>query len=165
MEELEPTEKSKSKIKRELLALQDLGRELVELPEKQLLKMPVSEILLEAIRAARGLKKGARQRQLRYIGGLISNEDAPAIQQALASALTPSRELVEKFHAVEKWRDRLLSDGDLAINEFLVLVPDADRQQLRNLVRNANHELKDNKAPRSARLLFGYCRDLLNTIT
>ena len=165
MEEPEQTEKSKSKIKRELLALQETGRELAELPEKQLLKIPLSEALLEAIRETRGLKKSARQRQLRYIGGLIANEDALAIQRALADALTPSRELVENFHQVEKWRGRLLSDGESAITEFLNLVPDADRQQIRNLVRNAKRELKDAKAPRSARLLFVYCRDLLNTIT
>lgn len=165
MEEPELTEKSKSKIKRELLALQDLGRGLVELPDKQLLKIALSDSLREAIRAARGLKKSARQRQLRYIGGLISHDDPQALQQALDSALKPTRELVEDFHQVEKWRDRLLSEGDLAITEFLELVPNADRQQLRNLVRNANRELKDNRAPRSARLLFGYCRDLLNAIT
>ena len=70
----EDTGKSKSKIKREFLRVQELGRELVELPEKHLIKFPLREETFDAIRAAKSLNRGARQRQLRYLGGLRVHE-------------------------------------------------------------------------------------------
>lgn len=54
-------EKSKSQIKRELLALDPLTEELLELPERQLLSLALSEELLAALRIARGLKRPDRR--------------------------------------------------------------------------------------------------------
>lgn len=153
------SERSKSQIKRELHALQDLGRDLVALPDKSLARLPLSESLGAAIREARPMARGARQRQLRYIGGLIAHEDVDAIRQALDEVLRPGREAVEQFHEVEKWRDELIEGGEEAINELLVHRPDADRQHLRRLVRNVQKERRENKPPKAARLLFKYLRD------
>lgn len=157
-------EKSKSKVKRELHALQDLGRELVELPDKQLVKIPLPEPLLQAIREARTMSRGARQRQLRYIGGLLPHEDVDLIRAALHEVLHPGREAVERFHGVERSRDELLAGGEEAVTKFIERFPDADRQQLRRLVRNAHKEQKENKPPKSARLLFKFLRNLLDPI-
>jgi ribosome-associated protein len=155
---------SKSRIKRELLAVQELGKVLVDLPEKHLVKIPVSAHLREAIQAARELKRGARQRQIRYIGALLSDEGVEPIRLALEETLRPDRDAVEQFHQVEQWRDKLLSGGDEAINEILSLTPSADRQKLRRLVRTALQEKVADKPPRTNRLLFAYLRDLLNPV-
>ena len=157
--EFEP-QHSKSRLKRELLALQEFGRELVELPEKNLVKLPLPEPLLEAIREARSMKRGARQRQIRYIGGLLSHEDVEPIRHALRDLLQPTVEDARAFREIELWRDRLLQGGEDAIGEFVAHRPDADRRQLRSLVRNANKEHQENGSPKSARLLFKYLRDL-----
>ena len=57
-------------------------------------------------------------------------------------------------------RDRLIDQGDDAIAEVLNLWPDADRQQLRTLIRNAKKEKEGNKPPKSARQIFQYLREL-----
>ena len=55
---------------------------------------------------------------------------------------------------------RLIDQGDDAIAEVLNLWPDADRQQLRTLIRNAKKEKEGNKPPKSARQIFQYLREL-----
>ncbi len=82
MTELKP---SKSARKREYLALQQLGEELLNLKEPDLLDMQLDEELLEAVLEARHIKAhGALRRQKQYIGKLMRNIDAAPIRAALA---------------------------------------------------------------------------------
>ena len=64
------------------------------------------------------------------------------------------------FHKLEQLRDRLIVEGDDAVEEVLSLWPNADRQQLRSLIRNAKKEKEGNKPPKSARQIFQYLREL-----
>lgn len=78
--------KSKSQIKREMLALQELGEKLVKLKPEQLKKIPLDEDLLTAILQAQTIKShGALRRQLQYIGRLMRSCDAEPIQAAFAA--------------------------------------------------------------------------------
>jgi ribosome-associated protein len=71
--ELKP---SKSAKKREYLALQKLGEELITLRESELATLPLDEDLLEAIQEAHQIKAhGALRRQKQYIGRLMRNID------------------------------------------------------------------------------------------
>lgn len=155
-------EKSKSQVKRELHELQDLGKQLVELPAKQLQKLPLSEPLHRAILEAKTFSRRALQRQLKYIGGLIPREDVEAIRRGLDSLLQPHRDHVRDFHETEQQRDRLIAGDDTLLNE-LVDRHGADRQHLRQLVRNAQKEQAQNKPPKSARILFQYLTELRET--
>ena len=65
------------------------------------------------------------------------------------------------MHRVEEWRERLLEDGDDALAGFIALHPSADRQHVRQLVRNALAERKANKPPHASRELFRALRELL----
>ncbi len=152
-------EKSKSQIKRDLLALQELGRQLVDLPARDLKKIPVSETVLEAISDAHRFKHGALKRQLQFLGGLMREEDSAAIQLALDGLTQPKREAVRLMHQIEAWRDSLLAGDDEVLNQ-LVGDLNADRQYLRQLVRNAAREKEHNKPPKSARVLFQYLQEL-----
>ena len=67
---------------------------------------------------------------------------------------------VSLFHKLEMLRDRLVEEGDVAIPTVLELYPDADRQQLRSLIRNAQKEKATNKPPKSFRQIFQYLREL-----
>jgi ribosome-associated protein len=58
------------------------------------------------------------------------------------------------MHRAEHWRERLLAGGDDALGELLAEHPGADRQQLRQLVRNALDERAKNKPPRAFRELY-----------
>jgi len=163
MQDTEENEKkSKSQIKREFLALRDLGRELVELPGKALHQLPLSESFRAAILATRQLKMEALRRQLKHIGKLVRDEDIDAIQIALKNLRQPLGMEIKAFHEVESWRDALLGGDDKLLEELCERFEKLDRQHIRQLVRNANKERVANKPPKSARVLFRHLKELMS---
>lgn len=81
---MDETKPSKSARKREYLALQKLGEELIPLQEQDLRSMGLDEDLLEAVLEARRMsKRGALRRQKQYIGKLMSRVDPEPIREAL----------------------------------------------------------------------------------
>lgn len=152
--------KSKSQMKREMQALRDLGKELVDLPVSVLKKIDLSEAVYEAVTLAQGLKREALRRQLQHIGKLLREEDEAATRQALAQIAQPQRDEVRALHEIEHWRDRLINGDDEIINQLVERFPAAERQQLRTLVRNARKESELDKPPKSSRLLFKYLKEL-----
>ena len=76
---------SKSQMKRESEALQDLGEELVNLKPTELAKVPLDEELQDAIALAHRLKgkREAWRRHLQFIGRLMRSRDITEIEQAL----------------------------------------------------------------------------------
>lgn len=153
--------KSKSQLKREMHALQALGEELVKLPKEQFEKISLPETLHDAVLQARHIQKhGALKRQLQYIGRLMREIDASPVQEQLDTIKGVSQQATQALHRLERWRDRLLSEGDAALEELIEQHPHADRQHLRQLIRSAHKEMLDNKPPKSARAMFRYLRDL-----
>ena len=147
-------DKSKSQVKRELLALDPLTEELLDLPERQLLALALSEELLSALRIARGLKRGARKRQLRFARGLLAQADHGAVAAAIAAFKRPQRAQVDAMHELEEWRERLIAGDETLLNALFDRFRDLDRQYLLQLVRNAKAERLAQKTPRAARALF-----------
>ena len=156
-----PDENSKSKRKREVTALQDLGEELLKLNPAQLEQIPLPEDVRSAIdEAIKMSAHGALRRQKQFIGKLMRNVDAAPIQVALDAIKEHGHTSVARFRELERWRDRLLAEGDAAISAFVEAYPQADRARLRTLARNAQAEQTRDEAPKSARTLFRYLRDL-----
>jgi len=151
---------SKSEIKRDAEELKRLGLEMVELGKNALDKIPLDEELRAAIELAQKIKKEGRRRQLQLIGKMLRNRDVDPIRQALDKLKNRHNQQVALFHKLEMLRDRLIEEGDDAVPEVLKLWPQADRQQLRSLIRNAKKEKEGNKPPKSARLIFQYLREL-----
>ena len=54
----------------------------------------------------------------------------------------------------------LIRDGDKALSGVIDRFPQADRQHLRQLVREAQREKKADKPPAASRRLFRYLREL-----
>ena len=81
---MDDTKPSKSARKREYLARQKLGEDLIPLLESDLRSMGLDEDLLDAILEAKRLKKhGALRRQKQYIGKLMGRlDDAEPIRAA-----------------------------------------------------------------------------------
>lgn len=152
---------SKSEIKRDAEELKRLGLEMVELGKNALDKIPLDEELRAAIELAQKIKKEGRRRQLQLIGKMLRNRDVEPIRQALDKLKNRHNQQVALFHKLEMLRDRLIEEGDDAVPEVLKLWPQADRQQLRSLIRNAKKEKEGNKPPKSARLIFQYLRELV----
>lgn len=152
---------SKSQLKRDADALKKLGETITRLNHNQIDSLPLSEDLHDAIFAYRRIKQhGGRKRQLQYIGKLMRSSDSGTIQAEVDKILNVSAVETARLHRIESMRDALIQQGDTALGEVLSNYPRADRQHLRQLMRNASHELKANKPPRSARELFRYLRDL-----
>ena len=152
---------SKTRKKKDMLALQDLGVKLVELNEQQLGTMQLPEPLLAAVREARRLTRHeARRRQMQYIGRLMRDIDPAPIRDRLDEWRGQGREHTAQLHALERWRDDLLA-GDPALERFLREYPGADSQQLRTLIRNARREQGAALPPKSYRELFRVLRDVV----
>lgn len=77
---------SKSSRKRAAHAAQALGERLIALKESDLVRLPIPENLLDAVREARRIKaRGGLARQKQYIGKLMRDLDTAAIEDALQS--------------------------------------------------------------------------------
>ncbi|EEP0995690.1 ribosome-associated protein [Salmonella enterica] len=151
---------SKSEIKRDAEELKRLGAELVDLGKNALDKIPLDADLRDAIELAQRIKMEGRRRQLQLIGKMLRQRDVEPIRQALDKLKNRHNQQVVLFHKLEHLRDRLIVEGDDAVAEVLILWPNADRQQLRSLIRNAKKEKEGNKPPKSARQIFQYLREL-----
>lgn len=155
---------SKSQRKRESTALLDLGAELIALSNEQLAQLALPDSLLEAVTGAASIRQhGGRKRQMKFIGGLLRKMDAEPIREALARLKNQSVHAAREHRKVERWRDALLDQGDEALTALLSEYPEADRRRLRQLIRGAREERSADKAPKSARLLFRYLRELIGS--
>lgn len=159
---LEEDEKSKSQVKREAHELLDLGAELLKLPKEQFAKIDLPETLHDAITEGQRITQhGARKRHMQYIGKIMRNVDAEHIREQIDTLAGTSKQAAAALHHIEKWRDDLLAKGDDALERLLSEFPTADRQYLRQLIRNAKKEEQSKKPPKSARALFKCLRGLL----
>jgi ribosome-associated protein len=152
---------SKTRRKREMQELQDLGEELVALTPDKLAGLDLPTRLLDAVLDARRISKfGALRRQMQYVGRLMREADADAIRSQLDVWKGTSVSETARLHAIERWRTRLIGD-DLALGELLGQFPRADAQRLRALIRNVKREAAAKKPPKSFRELFQELREIL----
>lgn len=157
-------EKSKTQVKRELHALQDLGQRLAALKPDLLNKLPLTEELRTALaEAPRHTANSAKKRHTQFIGRLMRDQDTDAILTLLDQLDASTRQYNERFHGLERWRDRLLNGNDETLESFVSEYPEADRQHLRQLIRQGQHEAAQNKAPAASRKIFKYIRELDET--
>tara|TARA_B110000977_G_scaffold200881_1_gene293004 strand:- start:2316 stop:2843 length:528 start_codon:yes stop_codon:yes gene_type:complete len=152
---------SRSEIKREAMAFQKLGEKVIELSNKDFAKVALWPELEDAIMLARRLpNKDAKRRQIRLIGKLLRTGEHEDISKALKAIEVEASLQNHRFHAIEKLRDELIAGDDQTIQGAIEKYHAADRGTLRQLVRNVLKEQSQNQAPKSARKLFSYLRDL-----
>lgn len=153
---------SKSARKRDALALQKLGEELIAAPDELLARLELPERLIEAIREARRItSRGATVRQRQFIGKLMRGIDAEPVREALASRDAVGRADAARFRRIEEWRDRLLAEGEMALDALVSEYPHAPRAPLASLVARARDERARGRPPAAARELFRTLRTLL----
>jgi len=152
---------SKSRRKREMQDLQDLGAQLLALSPGQLAKFPVSGELLAAIAEARRFTRRdeALRRQMQYIGKLMRGVDPEPIRARLAMLRGESASEIARLHRLERLRDELLAD-EQTVEKIVHEWPGADIQRLRTLRRNALKEREQQRPPRAYREIFKVLRDL-----
>ena len=164
-DDLEP--KSRAEQKREAEAAQAMGKLLVELSAEQITemadKLDFADKLRHALLECRTIKSHeARRRQLQFIGKLMRGVELEPVQNMLAAFKRSGVAQTAQFHLIEDWRERLLSQGEPALNELLQNFPALDGKHVRKLIAAAKHEAANKQSPKSARLLFRYLRDNLS---
>jgi ribosome-associated protein len=151
---------SKSQRKREAHELLELAKKLISMPEAILNSLPMDQDLRDAVDFARSIRAhGARKRQLMTVGKMLRKRDSGPLTDAVNNIDQKNRQENVRFHQLEAWRDRLIEDSDQALSELLKHSPDINVQILRQLIRNAQKEIKLGKPPTAARKLFKLLRD------
>jgi ribosome-associated protein len=153
--------KSRTQAKNEDRALQKLGEQLVGLSYTQLEKIDMPVELREAIGLARQTTAhAARNRQIKYIGGLLRRMELSPIRDVLENIRLGDHDKAMAFKRIETWRDALTRGDSSLIEEILACCPDAERQRLTRLVRNAKKEFEADKGVTGSRLLFRYLKEI-----
>ena len=149
---------SRSEQRRAALDVLALAHLLMDKSAGELSKLPMDDALRGHVAEAKRITSPiARKRAAAFLAKQMRKEDdevLDAIREALDANSEGSRRQVADMHRAESWRMRLLEGGDEALAEFIAANPDADRQRLRQLVRNAQEEAKRNKPPRAFRELY-----------
>ena len=147
---------SKSQLKRDSQAIQDLGKRLAALSANDLARIPLDEPVLEAIVLAHRIqnKRSALKRHYQFLGKLLRARDTEAIFAALYDIDNEGQHSINKHHRAERWRDRIIEQGIDAIEALIVEIERADRQKLRQLWRNHQHAKTDAKRIQHSRLLY-----------
>jgi ribosome-associated protein len=159
--EVDELEKSKSQIKREFAELQKLGEKLVTLKPTQISAFSFSQIILDALDEYTRIKnRTAQHRHIRRIGKLLADEDVTSIRQNLERLSSNHPEERRRVKLLEEWRERLITDGDSALNELASLCKELDRHYLRQLIRAAQKERASGKTPSAAKKIFAYIKTL-----
>lgn len=157
---LEP--ESRSERKRQMLALQKIGEVLVDLPDAQLAMIPLEGALADAIALARTITAHeGKRRQLQYIGKLMRDVDPEPIVAALEKIQLKDQRSKAKFHQIERWRDKLIAEGDKKLENFIKQFPQTDSQRLRTLIRRAQQDNKANRISSAETELFRYLREVI----
>ena len=153
---------SRTQKKQEAEAAQELGERLLEISSKQLKSLDLPENLFDAVIEAKNIKAhGGRKRQLQFIGKLMRHIELDDIVAFFEDLDNKHYSANAKFKNMEIWRDRLISEGNDAIQAFKNERPEADVQKLRQLVRNATNKKNEKLALKSKRAIFQHIKEVI----
>src|SRR4051794_1117713 len=129
----EPAKETRGEKKRKALQLERLGESLVKLPPAKFARVPMPDDLRAAVTEARRIThtRGGYRRQVQFIGRIMRTLDAQPIADALESMKNEDAPSAAAFKKAERWRDRLMEEGDPALEALVVEAPAADRTKLR----------------------------------
>ena len=153
---------SKSARKRQSDDLQALGEALIELSAAELDELPLPEVLRDAVLLAQRITAhGGLYRQKQYIGKLMRKIDAEPIRDAIEARRDRERVEALRFHRVEQWRDKLLTEGASAIVTLKEEFPNIDAAQVGTLTERARKEQQSStqKITPAGRELFRLLRE------
>ncbi len=142
-------------------ALLRLAKTLVELRPAQLADVPLPTEVRAEVEICRPLRKGARVRQLRRVSQLLRRLELAPIVAAAEDDRHRQRPRAQRERRVEHWGRRLCEQGDPALAELLAEHPRADRQRLRQLMRQVRKAPEGPAAATARRGLLRALRSLL----
>jgi ribosome-associated protein len=153
---------SKSARKREIEAMQQLADRMTGLSDRELERLGVGAPLRAALSEARAMKaSSARNRHIKYCVRLMDPQELDQVQAYLADRQSQQVASNRLLHAAERWRDRLVEEGDAGLDALLEEHADLDRHALRQLQRDAARERATGRPAGAGRKLFRALRDAL----
>jgi len=147
---------SKSQKKRNMLALQSVGGELVLLSTEVIAKLDLPDELRVAVLDAKripGSKHGGNKRQMQYIGRLMREVDPAPILIQLQALKAPNQKQTAQHHLAERWRERMLADAT-SIAAFVREFPEAEQTMLEKYLADAKDDHSKQRPPKNFRLLY-----------
>jgi ribosome-associated protein len=160
----EPPPPTKGELKRRARSTQDLAERLIEAPPEVVDGLALPEKLADAIALARRITAhGAALRQRQFVAKLMRHLDPGPIETALDADAVAARHEAARFKRAERWRDRLVKDGQTALAEFQSAFPGAAGAELERLVAAAVAERRGSQPPGAGRKLFRFVQDVLAT--
>jgi ribosome-associated protein len=153
--------KSKTALKNEAKDVHAFGRILVGLTDKQISQIELPENVHEVIKELKKLKKNsAQKRQSLYLAKLLRAIDLSDAQRFVDHLKFESQTEIKKFHKIEDWRERLVSDIS-NLTDFVNLSPGIDIQKLRKLILNTQREVKKGSSKKFQKELFQFIKETL----
>ena len=150
----------KAQLKRDAMADKALIMRIIGLGESLFKALNIDDDLRTALADAKRFKGSALKRQVLYLVGQMRHQDTEAIRTQIDELERPAIEDIRVFHQLENWRDALLAGDQKVFDTLFETFENLDIQHLRQLVRNAHKEKRNNKPPKSARLIFNYLKAL-----
>ena len=154
--------RSKSSVKKDVYEIRDFGRLLVELNDKQLNSIPLSETIKTNIVDARTMKKIALKRQTQFIGKLLRKvENMEEIQKAYDVATNNDKDANLLLQRIENIRDNLVNPEKtkVSLDKLITEYPNVNIQKLRQLIRSHNKEVEKDKSRKSFKDIFQLLRE------
>ncbi len=138
---------SKSEVKRDLKDNQSLIEDLVELDNKKIKRLPVSDYFEGHLLDLKGMKaSGARKRQMQFCAKILRDEDIDAISDQLDAFTMEDKKSIAKLHLLETYRDQLIEGDNALMTQLIDEHPSVDVQSFRQALRNAQKEAKKNES-------------------
>lgn len=156
---------SKSMLKRAMHQLQDLGEQLLAMPDARLKSIDMPERLRDALDDYKRTRSfEGKRRQLQYIGKILRLIDAEPLREAVATFQLGHAQNSLALHQAERWRADLVNDEKNTLTQWAEEFPGTDLQQLRALVRNARKDAAaapEQRNGRAYRELFQFIKKVL----
>lgn len=146
--------------KDQVAAFAQLAKDIFELDEYKRAKLDLDPEVAAAFTACIPIKKGAKVRELRRIARMLRRFDAAELRVRVDDVKNKDRASSERAKSYERWRDRLLEEGDAALSELVQTYPHADRQLIRQLIRTASRDRTQGKSRQAFRNLLREVRSL-----
>ncbi len=135
-----------------------LAKTLGALADRKLVRLELEAKLLEEVRLFARLEKGsALARQRRHVVRTLGEHDVDEIERRLA-VLSGDVRRDAIHHRLQRLIDRLIEEGDDALEPFLEEHADADRQRLRQALRAAQKEHAEGETKRRREALYRLLR-------
>ena len=128
---------SKTQKKREAAEIQNLGVELTLMQPNELDRLGLDPKLRQTIAEYQKLPnaRGARKRQIQFIGKIMRSFDVDGIKKRLSSLRAANKKPEEEKSLTEELVEKITTEGDAIINELIASYRNLERLKLRKFQR------------------------------